>query len=253
MEKLKSYDQVTQNNYNNCDSKIKKITEELNEEKSKKLKMEVKLKNEIDKCSAKIMESNKELSDFSNTLKENIHKCVNEKTKLLENQILCNKKLNDELSKVEKLNSNLNLIDKKITKLHFKSKNSSYIEDEDSDYNPFFNQAENLKNNELENNRFMEVQKFQSETKLETRFNELTKKGNEIKNRLDSSIFKNIAKSKEIYEFIEKLENTIIVNKNSKRNCDLNLKKAVSENLGLKEALAELEIKLRTNDFKTLK
>jgi hypothetical protein len=249
LNKIKNYLQVSQNNNADYDSKIESINDQLKKEKAKYIKMENNLKNEIDKCSAKIMANNQELSDFSRKLKDNITQCFNEKSKLLENQILCNKKLNEELFKVDKINSNLNLIDRKITRLQTKSNNSSYMEDDDQDDD---NNNDNLsfKKNELDNNRFMEIRKSQSEAKFENRFIELTKKGNEIKKSLDNSIFKNIAKTKEIYEFIEKLENTIIVNKNSKKNCDLNLKKAISENLGLKEALAELEIKLRTSSLK---
>jgi len=70
--------------------------------------------------------------------------------------------------------------------------------------------------------------------------------------QLDLVLFSNIEKSRSIYTKIRKFQELMNINVQRKEKCEVDLKKEIEENLGLKEALAELEIKIRlsNNDSK---
>lgn len=73
-----------------------------------------------------------------------------------------------------------------------------------------------------------------------------------LKNKLDLLTFENINKSRNIYQNLERFEDIIQSLQNSKNTCEGSLKKSISENLELKEALAELEIKFRLSKIRKL-
>jgi hypothetical protein len=74
----------------------------------------------------------------------------------------------------------------------------------------------------------------------------------DLKNKLDLVTFDNINKSRNIYQSLEGFEDNVLSLHNSKNICEVNLKRYLSENLELKEALAELEIKFRLSRARKL-
>ncbi len=66
--------------------------------------------------------------------------------------------------------------------------------------------------------------------------------------QLDLILFSNIEKTRNIYTKIRKFHDLMTINVQRKEKCEIDLKKAIEENLELKEALAELEIKIRLSN-----
>jgi hypothetical protein len=81
---------------------------------------------------------------------------------------------------------------------------------------------------------------------------ELTQYEKLLKNKLDLITFENINKSRNIYQSLERFEDILQSLQNSRNTCESTLKKSISENMELKEALAELEIKFRLSRARKL-
>lgn len=97
-------------------------------------------------------------------------------------------------------------------------------------------------------NRFSEIETIErnninkSQTKLDT----LYLKQDHLNKNLDLLLFENTDKSRHIYQQLSIIKNYFFNLNKQKIECQSILKNTISENIELKEALAELEIKLRS-------
>lgn len=150
--------------------------------------------------------------------------------------------LADKILKGEKLNQNINLIGDKLDQMS-DNENATHVEN----INAPHNFTATIKSNNKVNTA-TDSHKSKSRVSTQSETNSLTalqSKSKEMKSKLDFLLFDNINKTRKIYSRLNSLSNFISSMKVTKTQCEDNLKNHISENLELKEALAELEIKYR--------
>jgi hypothetical protein len=99
--------------------------------------------------------------------------------------------------------------------------------------------------------RFLELtDKTTKENNNDSNLDKLSKNESDLKSKLNLISFNNINEARKIYKQLEVLGDEMNSISHQKTSCDAKLKNTLSENVELKEALAELEIKFRLSKVK---
>lgn len=168
--------------------------------------------------------------------------------KLLKNREKNTDNYNNEIIRGSKLKGNLDLIENKLNSI-IKS---------DAMLNSEMIKINNKKDSNTGNfdtikiNRFLEKDSHfsQMNNSTESQIQNLQRKENFLKTRLDFILFDDLDKTRKIYQKLNIFNNYIQQIFFEKEQCDNKLKKSMTENIELKEALAELEITFRLSKVK---
>ncbi len=159
------------------------------------------------------------------------------KNKVLKQKGITSDDILNQITRGEKISTNLKLIEEKLSECNdnYKSKLNSTI----------------IINNELEKESHKNINYLIEKIKDKNYrdLNQLDDLQTKLIKQLDLILFNNIDISRNIYTKIARFNDLINFSKQQKDKFEKELKKVIGENLELKEALAELEMKMRLTNY----
>lgn len=158
------------------------------------------------------------------------------KNKAIKNKGIISQEIIDQIIRGIKIKTNLKLIEDK-------------FDESNNNYNMIHNSTA-IHQTEIEKESNNTINKFTDKLKNHNSIdlNQLEFSQNKLIKQLDLILFNNIDTSRNIYTKIAKFYDLLNMNIHKREKCEFEMKKVIGENLELKEALAEIEMKMRLSN-----